>query len=231
MKRKKLIWILEDDKSIQFTYRMMLELRYHLKMFCSLKEYTDEILKDKESPDLLIADLRLPGESFFSFLAESPLAESVTYPFLIVSSVDDKDVLRACFEEGALDYITKPFNKQELLVKIERFLSASFVSKTQIGDKEIDIKNLELDTMSLNLTCARGSVRLTPKEMQILSVLNSSYDLPVLKQSIIKHVWNDICVEPKALDVHLFNLRRKIKGLGFSIYFEPPNSFRLCRAK
>lgn len=214
----KLIWILEDELSCQFVYSEAFEIRYELRFFHTVADFRQALIAGGRRPDMIISDLKLPGETFLSFLAKEEDAELIDgIPFIIVSSIDDIDVLKKCFEEGALDYLTKPFGKNELIVKTERIL----------GNNHAVAELVAVDSMTMIAKNRIGRIRLTPKEMQILSVLRSAKGKPVTREMIIKQVWETTEVGKKTLDVHLFNLRRKTRGLGLKIEFVPPCNLRL----
>lgn len=223
---KKNIWILEDETSFQFMYKKTLELRYQLTIFSTIQEFQDALRTKRQRPDLMLADLRLPGASFVDFLDKSELAKELVFPFIIVSSVDDLDILRLCFEQGASDYLTKPFNKHELIIKMERAFEGNKSGVSEIQKKELD-QDFEIDVAGLRFKNSRGKINLTPKELLILSVLKKDKGCPVPREKIVREVWDDVNVGSNTLDVHIFNLRKKTKELGLEIQFREPNSFLL----
>lgn len=215
-----MLWILEDEKSCQFMYEESLSLRYETKIFSRLSDFREALNgKRGKKPDLVIADLRLENESFLKFINhEQDMALLGEIPFVIISSTDDIDVLKKCFEEGALDYLTKPFSKNELVVKVERALEESTkVSKPVVS----------MDKTKMLAETEFGEVKLTPKEMQILSILKHAKGEAVCRDEIVSRVWDTMSIGAKTLDVHLFNLRRKTKHLGVEIKFIYPNSLKL----
>ena len=212
------IWVLEDEESCRFIYSESIGIRCKLKLFEHLNKFREELSAAEEKPDLIIADIRLHDDSFLKFISvESDLSLLKGIPFIIVSSVDDIDILKKCFEEGAIDYLTKPFSKTELIVKVERALSG------ELQDDGV----VEVDNMKMVAGTEKGVVKLTPKEMQILSVLKHAKGEPVPRDMIVKRVWDSTSVGAKTLDVHLFNLRRKAGNLGLEIKFIRPNSLQL----
>lgn len=205
----KTLWILEDDKGCRFVYEQTLDHRYktiyfeHLDLF---SEAIKEVLNgERERPSLIIADLMLNDGNFLTYLTSAEEQIS-SLPFIVVSSIDDIDALRFCFKEGALDYLTKPFKKNELLVKIENVLAGFRSPPTSDGpvDKTIVIDGVEITD-------------LTAKQMQLLNLFMSSDDRTVTREDILDKIWSDTTVHPKTVDVHLYNLRRKIGGHGFII--------------
>lgn len=225
MDRKQTIWVVEDDSGCQFVYEEILSPRFQTKIFSNLEDFlaARNSVIEEERPHLVTMDLNLPGRSFLSLLSSKEHNIFEDLPFLVVSSIDDLDALRLCYERGALDYITKPFSKNELLVKVERCLIGL---RGELGKGEYD--DLVLDPTFLSAT-RRGITisNLTMKEMQILSLLRHARHNTILRQDIMSKVWGKISVSAKTLDVHMFNLRRKIVVLGLEIKHIPPCSYTL----
>jgi DNA-binding response OmpR family regulator len=229
VKPEKLIWILEDEEGVCFVYDEILSLRYRLKTFASLNEFL-KAARDpaEEQPDLLIADLRLKEENFLNFLTAREGRVMLSIPFMVVSSVDDLDALRLCFDEGAVDYLSKPFGKGELIVKVERILARPRPTDSRGRRALMSTTPIHLDPASLRVS--RGdnqSSLLTSKEFQILTLMRQAPEQTISRRDIIARIWGEVKVGSKTLDVHLFNLRKKLAPLGMEIYYTPPHFYRL----
>lgn len=206
------IWVIEDEAEINSIYKDVLSSRYKLKTFSTINHFVDA-LKSTPAPDLIISDIRLPDGNFLNFLKDS--GQSIkNIPYLVVSAVIDADALRYCFSEGAVDYLTKPFQVNELQVKIERFFS--------MNEEKIAKKNNPLSETFIN-------TKLTFKEAKILDSLMKEMNNYVARKEIIERVWSSIAVHPKTLDVHLYNLRRKIEPLGFQIFSDSTGRLKLTK--
>lgn len=204
------IWVLEDDKGCTFLYQQVLDIRYKTRYFSTIKELCNalEELSEPPSNTILIADLILPDGSFLDFLSSDIDFNIDRIPFIVISSVDDIDALRFCFKEGAFDYLTKPFKKSELLVKIENKFSG--VDKPNFSHEDIN-------TISFDGIKIKG---LTTKEMQLLALFLNSLDREVRREDSLKKAWGGTAVHPKTLDVHLYNLRKKLAPYGYVIKSE-----------
>lgn len=214
------LWILEDDPALQFVYDELLGVRYSLEIFKTLGAFRAALRPEVIQPALLIADLRLPDGSFWSFFAEGEWKAILPQlKILLVSSVDDVTVLQDSFRLGACDFLVKPFKQAELLAKVGRWSLAT----TQ------DTQQLELDSAG---HCVRAHghppVALTAREFQVTSILK---ELPkgLKRQELGAQVWLDTHVSEKALDVLLFKLRRKLRGIGWDIQFQPEGRYVLSR--
>ncbi|MBI3541794.1 MAG: response regulator transcription factor, partial [Deltaproteobacteria bacterium] len=118
------VWILEDDEGCQFVYRQTLGHRHQLKFFSSFSSFQEAL--DASTPDtapaVVIADLMLSDGCLIRLLPEQELRRLYELPVIMVSSIDDVDMLRFCFDLGATDYLIKPFQKAELIAKLDRVL-------------------------------------------------------------------------------------------------------------
>lgn len=205
----KSIWILEDDLQMQAIYEDMLSRHYKLTLFSNLQEFR-EGLKNLTAPDLMILDLMCPDGSLHSMFDElAPRLQET--PFLIVSGLDEQDAIRSSFKVGALDFISKPFSKSELQVKIDIFLN-------RLASQETGISKVSLDPLSMTLfTKNARSSELTAKEYRILSLFLQAPERIVPRKHLVMTLWKDINVSEKTLDVHLSNIRRKIAALGLTV--------------
>ncbi len=112
----KKIWVLEDDPGCLFVYQDMLDQSYKTSYYDQLSSFSDALKNDSTRPDLIVADLTLKDGCFLNFLSSVEEKKLLNTPFIVVSASTDIDALRFCFDEGALDYLTKPFKKTEYIV-------------------------------------------------------------------------------------------------------------------
>jgi DNA-binding response OmpR family regulator len=144
--------------------------------------------------------------------------------------LDDLDIQRSCFKDGALDYISKPFRKNDLIIKIERLLMnpvASRVAPTRVESTHELV--LDSESLRVKLGNTKGE-QLTAKELQIFSLLFQAKGQPLSREEVKVKVWGNISVSPKTFDVHLFHLRKKLKALGIEIRFNPVGGYFLSRS-
>lgn len=199
------VWILEDDPECVFIYDELLSPLFSTRTFASFSEFqatfTSSTLKN-QSPHLLIIDLNLKDGYFLDKLRDKESDALLKTPFIIVSADDTLDTLRTCFAKGALDYLTKPFRKNELLAKVEHALYLA--SKTQ-------------NQKSLPLNQLRDG--LTKKELYILETFLKSPNCIASRIDLENSLWRGVTVHSKALDVHMYNLRKKLLDLDVKIVF------------
>jgi DNA-binding response OmpR family regulator len=214
------VWILEDDPGIQVVYEEMLSEQYSLRIFENIDDFSAALqTADRKSIGLLIADIRLPKISFLSYLKSDFRDQIKGIPYIVVSSLSDADILKFCFDQGAGDFIVKPFTRGEIVTKVDRALA-------QAAEKSVPV--IELDNTSLTVRANNEvSQTLTSKEFQILTMVYSGAGHSISKDEIMRVIWGDARKETKALDVHLANLRKKIASLGVDIRYRHPGKYVL----
>lgn len=200
-KLMKNIWILEDDPNLSYIYQEVLQVNYQLKLFNSLESLRHECLSQNTvTPDFLIADLQLPDGSFLDLISQDDIPLLNSIPFMIVSASDGSDSLIKGFEEGAIDFIVKPFSLSELSVKLGRAINKAETLSRQVTPKWDDYHS-----------------NLTLTELKILAILEDSYPAAVSREDITEKVWKSVRVDTNVLDVHLYGLRKKLRPFQIEI--------------
>lgn len=198
------IWILEDMEEIWPVYDNALsEEHYKLKFFPCFDNFAKAYnqYEEKNYPDLILADITLDNSNFFQKLNESDLTLST--PYLVVSNSKDIQTIRMAFEAGAIDYLIKPINENELIAKAEKHL-LYFQEKNQETSKSLEALNLDLSEF-------------TNKEIRIIESFNIKPEKTLHRREIVKLIWKNINIHPNTLDVHIYNLRKKLKTFGYGI--------------
>ncbi len=215
--RKSTLWILEDDEALQELYRDILATEGELRFFFAQKDLFEawEESPLEKRPDLVLADLSVRDGSFVDYLKKARDEGGVPFQYLIVTGFDDLEALKLSFDTGAHDYITKPFGKNELLMKVRKIL-------TEVTP------DVRLDATSFRLIRgSRQSEPLTSREFQIITLFKQAPERTLPKEDLYRKIWNETQVINKTLDVHIFNLRKKIQPLGVEIRFSQPNLYSM----
>lgn len=215
------VWVLEDEPDAQFVYSEALSDNYKLSFHSRVCDLRSAL--QTAQPDLLLADLRLPDGTFLDFYTSQDASTLQNTPVIVVSSVDDSEVLNVAFDHGAIDYLTKPFNMRELQVKIERVLS----KKINVLNPVLSSLDLNRNTFVLTDKTTTNFIQLTPKEFQILCILGEKANGTANRTEIHKAIWGETKVGNKTLDVHLSNLRKKVNHLSLDVLFVAPDSFKI----
>ena len=197
------ILIIEDDMSIG----NMLEKTLTNEGYAASRAYsgTEALLLLKESkPSLILLDLMLPGIS-----GEELLPRLKGIPVIVMSAKTDSATKVDMLLGGAYDYITKPFDIDELLARITVALRKGRLEDSGM----ISCKGLTLDTQTHTVTVNETEIKLTRTEFAILKLLMQNPDKVVAKLTILDKISEDTpdCTE-SSLKQHISNLRKKLKA-------------------
>ena len=159
------------------------------------------------NPDLVVLDIGLPG---LSGLEVCPRLVDMGIPVLVLSSHDKDDQVVAGLELGAEDYVSKPFNYKELLLRVEKIIRRTRNTELQkvfhIGDILIDLRRSQVEV--------RGQlVNLTPTEFKILALLASHRGSPISVDTLLHEVWHvsEWTNGAEMVKVNISRLRKKIE--------------------
>lgn len=153
-------------------------------------------------------------------LSSEPLFRGDLPSTVVVSSARDEAFIRSCFERGGLDFFSYPFNRNEFIVKIDRYV--------EVMRQRRAVEALRLDPLTMTVVHAKGCTEsLTSKEFQILTLFREQR-FHVSRDDLAVKVWGGReGVNTKTIDIHLLNLRRKLAPIGLSIQRKPPHDYLL----
>lgn len=165
---------------------------------------------NKEKIDLIILDIMLPYRSGDIILAD--IRKQFTMPVIIISAKETTQNKIDLLRLGADDYITKPFDMEEVLARIESNLRRI---QFQNGSAEcLQYDNLSLDLEKNTATLNGVELSLTAKEFAILELLMKYPDKVFSKSNLFQSIWNtEYFTEDNTLNVHISNLRNKLKAI------------------
>ncbi len=163
------------------------------------------------SYDLLILDLMLPYKSGDAVLQELRSFSSLSA--IVISAKDTVQNKLDLFRLGADDYLTKPFDLDEVLVRVEAVLRRCGSSKTQRAPEILQAGELAVDTESKTASVDGQELVLTAKEYGILELLMRYPHKVFSKANLFESIWNEeYACEDNTLNVHMSNLRNKLKA-------------------
>lgn len=213
--------IIDDEQQMRRLLRMVLESRGY-----EVCEAAEGQLGLQEAafhrPDVVLLDLGLPGLNGIEVLKR--LREWSDVPVLILSVRDQEAIKVEALENGADDYVTKPFGTAELLARLTVIQRRRFTRQSA----EIVVGPLKLDLLHHEASLDDMSLKLTPTEFALLKVLAEHAGRIVTQNQIIKQVWAGQTSDPsEGLRVHINHLRKKIGESGPRIVNEPGIGYRL----
>ena len=199
------ILIIDDDPHINSIVSKALKAEGYTVLQAFSGTEAMMVLKN-EKPDLILLDLMLPGLS-----GEELLPQIKNVPVIVVSAKADVTNKVDLLLGGAADYVTKPFDMNELLarIKVQLRMNEQSFEKNSLTYKEI---SLDIDK---HIIIANGQEqKLTRTEFAILKLLISNPEQVVAKLTILDRISQDTpdCTED-SLKIHVYNLRKKIKNL------------------
>lgn len=211
------ILIIEDDTDIN---NMMAETLEKAGYACTQAfSGTEGILwAEKEQFSLAILDLMLPGLNGEKLLPR--LKEKQDIPVIVVSAKDSIDSKVELLTSGAEDYLTKPFDIQELIARVGVQIRR-FAKGTKEEPRVLSYRELKLNRDSYTASVREMPLELTRQEFKILELLLLHPGKVFSKQDIYDYAWDDIYLgEDKTINVHISNIRKKLKAVTDEEYIE-----------
>ena len=173
----------------------------------------------------IILDIMLPGLNGFeicSFLRK----ESINTPILMLTALEDLENKVKGFEVGADDYLSKPFDLRELLMRVKALIRRNQLIKSD----DIKIGELKINSSKRELYFNKNLVKLSDKEFSIIELLMKNPGIAFSREKIYKILWDDINHQrSNIIDVYILYLRRKLKKVGCENYIEtiPGTGYKL----
>ena len=160
-------------------------------------------------PDLVLLDLNMPGLGGLETCRS--IRGSSEVPVIVLTVRGEESQKVELLDAGADDYVTKPFRKQELLARIRAALRRAPVPAAS-GPQSFSSQDLEIDFVSRKVQSGGRSVRLTPKEFDLLRYLVSQRGKPIPHRELLQAVWGpDYGDQNDYLRVFITHLRKKIE--------------------
>jgi DNA-binding response OmpR family regulator len=202
------ILIIEDDKTIIDGLEDTLQF-HDFTVFTAGNGRDGLKLFKKESPDLVILDIMLPGVDGFEVCKKIRQSEKETPIIMLTAKSRESDKLLG-FELGADDYVTKPFSVRELVARVKAILKR--ITPPQKPEEKVTIGTAEINFKNFTVTRDGEVHLLSPKEHQILKLLVNYPDEVIDRDRIIDEVWgNDYFPSPRTIDNFILKLRTKIE--------------------
>jgi DNA-binding response OmpR family regulator len=213
--------VVEDDASIARLLQMELE---HRGMEVQLVSDGRQVLPAlaRWRPDVVILDILLPGMDGERILYRMR-AEGWKTPVLMLTARDGiSDKIRN-LTTGADDYLTKPFNIDELVARMMAVL------RRVEPEEVIRLADLEVDIPARRVRRSGREIRLTTREFELLVVLARNARHVLSRDTLLDRVWNTLDIDPNVVDVYIGYLRKKIdadqpdplirtvRGVGFTL--------------
>lgn len=212
------ILLIEDNeniiKGLEYAFK---QNNFNLVYKINLKSAKDYLIKNK--PNIIVLDISLPDGNGYIFYKNNIREKKI--PTIFLTANDDENNIVNCLEDGAEDYITKPFSTRELIARINRILSKNKINNI------IKVEDITFDLDKMEVYKNNDKINLTSLEIKILSLLFENINKVVTRNYIIENIWkwtgND--VNDNTVTVYLKRIRKKLdtdiivtlKGIGYRI--------------
>ena len=208
------ILIIEDDKTIREELSILLtNNNYEVS---SIEEFLDieKSIKDI-NPDLILLDINLPNTDGYEVIKK--IKKITLKPVIFVTSRNTlEDELRS-LNSGGYDFITKPYNKELLLLKIRKCLD----EVNPKNHKELIVNGVVLDLHLSKIKYQDKEIELTRNEFLLMYYLFLNYPNILSKDMLIEYLWNDkFYLDENILIVNINRLRNKLRDIGLDDFIK-----------
>ena len=206
-----LIYIVEDDDSIrEIETFAMKNSNYMVNDFSSAKDFFQKM--DEIIPDLVILDVMLPDMSGYEIVKKLRInSQTKQVPVIMVTAkTTELDMIKG-LDDGADDYIKKPFSVMELITRVKTLLRRTKVEEI----KHLKLGKVVLDHERHMVLVEDSPVELTFKEYELLRLLMLNPKVVLTREVIMQRVWGtEFEGESRTVDMHIKTLRQKLKEAG-----------------
>jgi len=203
--------IVDDDERIRSLLQQFLVQSDYLVSTAEDAEQARILLSAIEF-DLIILDVMMPGQDGISFTAELRTLQNNTPILLLTARGETEDRIKG-LEAGADDYLPKPFEPKELLLRINAILRRMpDLKEDQMMPKTLSLGHLKYDVARNELWEGENQIRLTTTESQLMKIFTSALGEPISRVDLVTSLGRDISsAQDRAIDVQITRLRRKIE--------------------
>ncbi len=210
------IMIIEDDITIREELKIFLN-RYGYEISAP-NEFQNIIdLIKEEAPNLILLDINLP--IFDGYYICREIRKFSDVPIIIVTSRDsDVDELMS-MNLGADDFVTKPYNTQILLARIESILKRAY--KISVVQEVLEYKDMKLNLSNGTVIYDSKTIEITKNELKILSYLIKNKGKIVSREKLMNYLWDcEMFIDDNTLSVNVTRIRKKLEEIGLKNVIE-----------
>ena len=220
------VLVVEDDREISGLLKNFLqENDFEVDVAYDGNAASDYIQNGKY--DIILMDMMLPyksGDVLIKELRDSSDKEKKRTPVIVISAKTMKDTRLEVLRMGADDYIIKPFDLDEVLVRIEVVMRRAGDVRDEAGEASSEVLSYAGIVLNKELnfvTFKDSSIKLTAKEMQLLEIFLKNPKKTFTKANLYEAVWQDEYVyDDNTINVHMSNLRSKLRKASGTEFIE-----------
>ncbi len=205
------ILIVDDEPDVTELLKYKLEQEGHRCQIVNNPLAFVSVARDF-NPNLILLDIMMPelnGLQLCKMVRSDPKMNEVPIIFLTARG-EVEDRIKG-LESGADDYVAKPFNTKELLLRVGKILNRSQLIESKNNKKRIQIAGVVIDESIHQLTVDEEEVTLTATEFRLLQLLMSRKNRVQTRENLLINVWNyDTDIETRTVDTHVRRVREKL---------------------
>lgn len=207
------ILVIDDDELVSQTLQRALKLYgYHVMVARSGTEGLQ--LARRHRPDLFVLDIIMPGADGYQVCRQirgDPLLKEIPVLFLTAKGKDEDKI--EGFRAGADDYLSKPFNMEELQLRLQAILRRMGGTEPEEEEPIVQVGDVILDCRNFKVTTPSGATLLTNVQFDLLYHLMSNVDQVFTSQQLLQDVWDypPETGSPELVRAHIKNLRDKLE--------------------
>ena len=210
MSAKSTILVVDDEETIREVVCRYLEREGYVARQAADGYEALDIIRD-DPPALIVLDLMLPGIDGLSLTQH--LRQDYQIPIIMLTAKSEANDRIRGLDLGADDYITKPFNPQEVVSRVRAVLRRSDRAVESTSQQPIQIKDIIIDPVARNVEVNGINITLTAKEFDLLWYFAQHPEQVFTRAQLLAQVWGDeFYTDPSTVTVHIRRLREKIEA-------------------
>ncbi len=210
------VLIIEDDKILSRTIEQCVRNNYDTD--CAYDGEEGILYAKQRIYDAIILDLMMPIMNGYEVLQQMR-KDKIFTPVLILTAKDTIEDKVKGFRIGADDYLVKPFNREELLARLDAIIRRA--SGNYTNENVLKYKELELDLNSRKVSAKGQELILQGKQFDVLEYLLNSQNTIITKEQIFDKIWGfNSETNTNVIEVYASGLRKELKKVGYDKYFK-----------
>ena len=209
------VLIVEDDKILSDTIKQCIEKKYSVEQ--AFDGYEGYMFAKENIYDIIILDLMMPEMNGYDLLSKLRKEEIFT-PVLILSAKDSLNDKVKGLSIGADDYLAKPFEREELLARLEALIRRNHGF---YANNTIEFKDLKMNLENRKAYIKDKEINLQGKQFDLLEYLIHSKNTIITKEQIFDKIWGfDSDTSTNVIEVYAIALRKELKKYGYDKYIK-----------
>ena len=208
------VLVVEDDRILSDTIKQCIQKEYDVEQAYDGQEGI--LFAEQDIYDVIILDLMMPIMDGYQVVSELR-NKKITTPVLILTAKDGINDKVKGFKSGADDYLVKPFEKEELLARIEAMVRRN--NRSYLKD-EINFKDIRLDLKQRKAWVGENEIQLQGKQFDVLEYLVNYKNTIITKEQIFDKIWFNSETTGNVTEVYTSGIRKELKKYGYDKYLK-----------